>query len=192
MPLVRPPQAPPFRPMRCASLVIAAALACTSSTFAAETVPATKPPVAGAPAAQAPAVNIAFGKKALKVLDPSVTAAQAGLDAAKAGAGFGFGGDKAKKKIDKAQEQVDTAKSLRTDLALVADGKTPAKDGVIASLTASNPNKPGMMDKLKAVPGIDQLTSILTTPGVADALMQLAPIDKVPGLPASAAAFLKP
>ena len=138
------------------------------------------------------AINIAFGKKALKIVDPSVTAAQAGLDTLKAGAGFGIGGDKAKKKIEKAQGQVDTGKALRADLALVADGKPPAKDGVIASLTESNPNKPGMMEKLKAIPGIDQVTGILLTPGVPEALMSMAPIDKVPGASALAGFLSKP
>ncbi len=174
--------------LRYLPLACAAILACTTPVVAAET-PTVAPAAATAPA---PAINIAFGKKALKIVDPSVTAAQAGLDTLKAGAGFGIGGDKAKKKIEKAQGQVDTGKALRADLALVADGKPPAKDGVIASLTESNPNKPGMMEKLKAIPGIDQVTGILLTPGVPEALMSMAPIDKVPGATALAGFLSKP
>ena len=164
-------------PLRHLSLACAAILACTTPMIGAEP-QATAPAAATAPA---PAINIAFGKKALKIVDPAVTTVQTALDAVKAGAGFGFGGDKAKKKIEKAQGQVDTAKALRTDLALVAEGKPPTKDGVIASLTESNPNKPGMMEKLKGIPGIDQVTSILLTPGVPEALISMTPIDKVPG-----------
>ena len=170
--------------MRCASLAIAAILACSSPTL----LMAADAPAAAVPAA--PAVNVAFGKKALKIVDPAVTTAQTGLDTAKAAAGFGIGGDKAKKKIDKAQAQVDTGKALRADLALVAEGKPPAKDGVIASLTESNPNKPGMMEKLKALPGVEPVTNVLLTPGIPEALVSMTPIDKVPGA-ATVAAFLK-
>ena len=162
--------------MRILPLAAALLLACTSFTFAAEA---------------APAANVTYGKKALALVTPVVTTAQTSYDTAKTAGGL-MGGDKAKAKIEASKTSLDTAKALQSDLTLISEGKAPAADGLVSSLKADNPKKPSTMDKLKAVPGVETVTSILATPGVPEALMSMAPLDKVPGLPAGAAGLLAP
>ena len=118
------------------------------------------------------------------MVDPAVKTSQTGVDTAKAATGMGLGGEKAKKKVEKAQSQLDTAKALQADLRLVADGKPPGTDGLIANLKADDPDKPATMDRLKAVPGIETVSNVLATPGVPEALVNMTPIDQVPGVPA--------
>jgi hypothetical protein len=162
--------------MRILAFAAALLLACASSTVAAEA---------------APAANVTYGKKALAVVNPAVTTAQAAHDTAKTAGGL-LGGDKAKAKVESTKASLDTAKALQSDLALVAEGKAPAADGLIAGLQADSAKKPSTMDKLKALPGVETVTAVLATPGVPEALLSMAPLDKIPGLPAGAAALLAP
>jgi len=162
--------------MRILTLAAALLLACTSSTFAADA---------------APAANVTYGKKALALLTPAVATAQTTYDTAKTAGGL-MGGDKAKAKIEASKTSLDTSKALQSDLTLISEGKAPAADGLISSLKADNPKRPSTMDKLKAIPGVESVTAVLATPGVPEALMSMAPLDKIPGLPAGAAAMLAP
>jgi hypothetical protein len=143
-----------------------------------------------------PAVNVAFATKALDAADTVSKACQANLDTAKAAAQLPLAGDKAKKKVESAQGALDVSNGLKTDLASVAAGKAPATDGVLAQIAASQiaPKEgakptPSPLDKLKKIPGAQTVVDVLSTPGVAGALVQSLPLDKVPGYGTAAQAL---
>ena len=142
-------------------------------------------------AAAEPALNLAFAKRALDFSTNAVTTAQSGLEAAKLAASTPLGGSKAKARVEQAQGKLDTATALKSDFALLADGKAPAKDGLLTKLTsASDPNaKSGIMERIKALPGAEMVVSALATPGVPEALIAMTPLDQVPGLPAAVSAL---
>ncbi|MFM2091786.1 MAG: hypothetical protein RLZZ127_2275 [Planctomycetota bacterium] len=185
-----------IRAMRISALLLAAAAAIPATAFAAE-VPAGVPAAASAAAAvQMPAVNMAFARRALEATTTVAQACQSNLDVAKAAAAVPFAGDKAKKKVDSAQGALDVANGVRTDLTAISNGQTPAADGMLAKIAAAQmaPKEgdkpaPSPLDKLKAIPGAQAAIDVLSTPGVAGALVQALPLDKVPGYSTAAQAL---
>jgi hypothetical protein len=172
-------------------IALAAALAAVLPSLpllAADVTPAPAPTPAAAATAAVPAVNAAFARRMLESATVVSQTCQSNLDVAKAAASVPFAGDKARKKVDQAQASVDVANGIRTDLTAVSQGRAPATDGVLAQIAASQAAaKPGApapaspLDRIKSIPGAQAVIDVLSTPGVAAALVQSLPLDKVPG-----------
>jgi hypothetical protein len=180
--------------MRITAVLVVACLATAPVLLTAADTPA--PTVPAAPAVAVPPVNMAFAAKALDTAEVVSKACQTNLDTAKAAAQLPFAGDKAKKKVESAQGALDVSNGIKTDLSAVAAGKAPAADGVLAQIAASQlaPKEgekpsPSPLDKLKKIPGAETVVNVLSTPGVAGALVQSLPLDKVPGYSTAAQAL---
>lgn len=134
-----------------------------------------------APAAAAkpvPAANDALLQKCSPLIDKLRAAAHAAESTAAKASALPFAGGLAKEALAKAKLQSTDADSLGNDLTNLRAGKAAATDGLLSQIASG---KASITDRLKSLPGADVLQQVLGSPGVASALLQQLPVDKVPG-----------
>jgi hypothetical protein len=106
------------------------------------------------------------------------SASKTAVDSAKVAAAIPFAGAAAKGALEKATATSADADGLLGDLKSLLAGKAASSDGVLAKVAAG---KTSLADRFKNLPGAETLQQVLGTPGVASALINQAPVDKLPG-----------
>lgn len=162
------------------ALVVTATLACLGAPLAAADVPAPAPAPA-APAAPTeiggkpqPAVNQSFLEKAEAAAGVLAQACEATGVTSKLTARFGGGGSSSGN-----DDKAKLATGLKNDLQSLHDGKKVASDGAFSQLVLSG--KDAISTKFKGVKGADTLQAAFADGGIGKALVDAAPVDKVPG-----------
>jgi hypothetical protein len=154
------------------------ALALVAPAVAADPVAAPSKPATTAAAQAVPAANKALLDRLLPMAQQASAAASTGLEVAKAATAVPFSGKKAQEKAASAQKHLDAATSLQNDLTALSKGQAISKDSLLNQFSKGSPSAG---DSLKGNPIAEKLSQILATPGVTDALVSFAPVDKIPG-----------
>lgn len=160
--------------MRCTPLLVLACLAGLPST----TILAADAAATEAAAAAVPAANKGMLEKCLELAGQIAGGAQKAQDTAATAAGLPFAGASVKKALEAAKARTADATSLTGDLKGMLGGKAPAGEGIMSQVAKGSLN---LGERFKGLPGADLLQQVLGTPGMADALIKMLPVDQVPG-----------
>jgi hypothetical protein len=141
--------------------------------------------VPAAVTAAIPAANASYIAGATALVDKVMGQAQSSLDIAKQATALPFAGDAAKAKVKSAEAQIETAKELKSELTSLSHGQKPAADSILGKLaagaTAGASAGPSLADRFKGLPLASTLQTVLGNPDITGALVQMLPLDKVPG-----------
>jgi hypothetical protein len=141
-------------------------------------VPVMSPAAEGAAVTQ-PAVNSSFLTGASSLVEKLMGQAGGALSLAKQAAAIPFAGSAAKGQVDSAQNQVDLATKLKSELASLSQGKAPGAGSILSGL--SDGSGPSLSDRFKGLPLADTVQSVLGNKEIAGALLKGLPLDKIPG-----------
>lgn len=140
-----------------------------------------------APTVAVPAVNVPFLKNLGGLSEQLLGQATSALGVAKQASALPFSGDAAKAKVTAAQGQVDAATTLKSEVAGLSQGNTPAPTGILGSLSSGT--GPSLTDRFKGLPLAGTLQTVLGNKEMVSALVTMAPLDKVPGYAAASQAL---
>ncbi len=155
------------------------ALAIASLTAALAGLPLISVAAVETPTVTVPAVNVPFLNNLGGLSSQLVTQAEGVLDLARKGASLPFASDGAKAKVAAAQGQVDTANSLKNDVASLAGGHKLGADSLLSQLNSGT--GPSLSDRFSGLPLASTLQTVLGNKEILGALMSFAPLNKVPG-----------
>lgn len=126
-----------------------------------------------------PAVNTPFLTNSTAMVGSLLGQAGAALDLAKQAAAVPFAGAAAKSKVATAQAQVDSATTLKGELASLTKGQAPAAGGILAGIAGGT--GPTLADRFKGLPLAGTLQTVLGNQEMIKGLMSALPLDQVPG-----------
>ncbi len=129
-------------------------------------------------AANVPAANRTLLETCVELAGQASGAAQKAQDTAATAASLPFAGSAAKKTLEAAKAKTADANGLLGDLKGLLAGKAAGGEGVLAQVAKGSFH---VGERLKNLPGAELLQQVLGTPGIADALMKMLPVDQVPG-----------
>jgi Tfp pilus assembly major pilin PilA len=164
--------------MRYTSLLVLACLAGLPSTLVlgADSTGAT----AGTTTATAaiPEANKSLLEKCISLAGQVSSGAHLAQDTAQTAANLPFAGASVKKSLETAKAKSADADNLTGELKGLLDGKPASNEGMLSQVSKGTLN---LGDRFKSIPGAETLQKVLATPGVTTSLMQMLPVDKVPG-----------
>jgi hypothetical protein len=125
-----------------------------------------------------PEANKSLLEKCISLAGQVSSGAHAAQDTAQTAASLPFAGASVKKSLETAKAKSTDADNLTSELKGLLDGKPAANEGMLSQVSKGTLN---LGERFKSIPGAETLQKVLATPGVTTSLMQMLPVDKVPG-----------
>lgn len=133
---------------------------------------------APAAAVAIPAANKTMLEKCMELAGQVSGAAHKAESTAATAASLPFAGGMAKSALEAAKAKVADSDGLLGDLKGLLGGKPAASEGVLSQVAKGSFN---IGERLKGLPGAELLQQALGAPGMADGLLKMLPVDKLPG-----------